>query len=141
MYDLEETEGVLVGRGSYFVRLKRLGVPYGDGHFTSVLIKAHAGPFQANLRDDSFDNFKAFHSQLNAIYENLSGSAELDSYEKFNLTMTARRGDVNVCVKLADSGVQQSKLSFEFLIDQSFLPKIIGDFKSEFLNGEKPTLI
>jgi len=139
MHDLEETEGVLIGSGSYFVRLKRLATPYGDDHFTSVLIKAHAGPFQANLRDDSFDNFKAFHSQLNAIYKYLSGSAELCSYEKFTLTMTARRGDVSVCVKLVDSGMQQSKLSFKFLIDQSFLPKIIRDFENEFLNGEKPT--
>jgi hypothetical protein len=74
-----------------------------------------------------------FYDELNVLYNTLSGTARLWSYGGFQLMFEARRGQINIHVVVFDGSTRQSKLSFDYLIDQSFLPPIIKGIKREFL--------
>lgn len=133
MNGYEEAEGVLIGQGSYYVRLKRLQEKDADSGMETMLIDVRAGGFHGSVKDDTLAGVSQFYDDLSVLYNTLSGTASLWSYDGFQLMFEARRGQIIIHVVVFDGSTQQSKLSFDYLIDQSFLPSILKGIKREFL--------
>lgn len=133
MNGFEEAEGILIGQGSYYVRLKRLQEIDADSGMETMLIEVRAGGFHGSVKDDTLAGISQFYDDLSVLYKTLSGTARLWSYDGFQLMFEAHRGQINIHVVVFDGSTRQSKLSFDYSIDQSFLPPIIKSIKREFL--------
>jgi hypothetical protein len=129
-FDHSNGGAIIAGAGSG-VRLKRLDAANQLGYPT--LIEVKAGPFCGSVRDDTIGSYSKFLNELRVLYEQLSGSATLKSYEGFSLVLTGdRRGAIWVSVVVIGEPVPSIRLSFEFGIDQSYLPEIIRAIADEF---------
>lgn len=133
MNDFEESEGVLIGQGSYFVRLKQLQILDKDTGMKTVLIEVRAAGFHGSVQDNTLCGVSQFYDELGTLHKRLSGTAKLWSREGFQLTFEAHRRQISIHVVVFDGPTQQTKLSFDYSIDQSFLPTIIKGIKREFL--------
>ncbi|MGP1397086.1 MAG: WapI family immunity protein [Inquilinaceae bacterium] len=130
----EHSRGVLISGYVAQIRLTRLSPKKEWG--TTVLIDVKAGPFEGAVRDDSLVGIARFCEQLSRLHEQLVGDATLGSNEKLTLVMTGHRlGGISVRVDLYGEHIPLSKLSFEFDIDQSYLPTIIKQLREEFPEG------
>ena len=122
--------GVLISDGRSGVRLTRAGQPNELGYPT--LIDVRGGPFYGSVRDDTvcYDGFRA---NLARLYETLSGEAILGSLEGFELRLVGNgRGHIDVYAKVIGEYVPPIQLTFEFSIDQTYLPPIIEQIDTEF---------
>jgi hypothetical protein len=130
LFDAPETGGVIADQRSG-LRLCRLGEANELGYPT--LIEVRAGPFSGRVRDDTVTGFQRFIRQLETLYETLSGTAELNSYEGFRLCMTGGGlGGIGGSVVMIGEHVPSIKLKFEFGFDQTYLPTIIRAVRREF---------
>ena len=126
----DTSNGVVIAGSRSGVRLSRLGQANELGY--STLIEVRAGPFVGSVRDDTVGNYAKFTNDLRVLYEQLSGSARLGSYEGFDLALIGDRGAIWVSVQVIGEHVPRISLSFEFGIDQSYLPEIIRTIGEEF---------
>jgi hypothetical protein len=134
LFDDSET-GVVIADERCGLRLCRLGEANELGYPT--LIEARAGPFSGCIRDDTVTGFQRFITQLETLYEALSGTAELSSYEGFRLSMIGGgRGGIGGSVVMIGEHVPSIKLTFEFGFDQTYLPVIIRAIRREFPGGQ-----
>lgn len=130
----ENSHGVVIGDGSSYIRLARIGRP--TGWAVSALIAVKAGPFVGEVDDDMLVGVGDFCEQLSHLYKTLNGQAELTSYEKLKLVVSGNgRGVMSVQVELYGAHTPMSLLSFEFDVDQTYLPKIIKELREEFPEG------
>ena len=125
---------VHIGVGSSYVRLSRGDKQRGSYGMTTAEIEVKGGPFTGVVRDDTLVGVAKFCTDLQTLYERLTGRAELSSYEKFKLILVGDgRGGIQALVELYGAHMPLSKLAFEMEIDQTFLPNIIRGLRSEFL--------
>jgi hypothetical protein len=126
----EVQSGVLIGDSRSSVRLSRAGEPNELGYPT--LIDVHAGPFRGAITDNHLD-YGRFLAQLNALYKSLSGAANLRSYEGFELDLIGTgAGGIGVRGRVIGQHVPLVQLTYDFDIDQSYLPSIIQQINIEF---------
>ena len=79
-----------------------------------------------------FDDFGKFIDDLDIMYAELKGSAELtleheSNYIKFEATSL---GNIELTGEFQDYGSIQQKLNFGFELDQSYLPSFIDSLRS-----------
>lgn len=130
----ENSHGVVIGDGSSCIRLARIGRP--TSWAASALIAVKAGPFVGEVDDDMLVGVEHFCEQLSRLHERLTGLATLTSYEKLKLVLAGNgRGAVSVQVELYGEHAPMSLLTFEFDINQTYLPKIIKELREEFPEG------
>ena len=74
----------------------------------------------------------AFRGQLVALHETLVGKV-LGSYDGFELTLTGDgQGHVLSAVEVIVHDLRSIRLTFQFEIDQTYLPRIIRCIAAEF---------
>lgn len=128
--------GVQIGDGSSYVRLRRKGERRTDDGMTTAEIEVKGGPFSGAVRDDTLVGVAEFCADLQSLYDRLTGSASLTSYEKFKLVIEGDgRGRIHGMVELYGEHVPLSKLTFEIELDQTFLPNVIRELRKEFPTG------
>ena len=129
-----QARGVLIGNASAFVRLIREDQRRADDGMTTVRIEVKAGTFTGTVRDDTLVGVATFREELERLYQNLTGTATLGSYEQFTLSATGDgRGSIRLNVEIHEHLLM--KLTFETEIDQTFLPAIIRALEAEFPDG------
>jgi hypothetical protein len=130
MFD-DTDDGVVIADGRSGVRLCCVGKANELGYPT--LIEVQAGPFTGSVRDDTVGNYSTFLEQLESLYNQLSGTAELGSYEGFRLALVGGGGGgISVSAVIIGEHVPSIRLTFEFSFDQSYLPPIIRGIRREF---------
>ncbi len=130
LFDGPET-GVVIADGRSGLRLSCVGEANELEYPT--LINVRAGPFSGSIIDDTVTGFLTFVKQLENLYETLSGTAKLNSYEGFRLSMTGDgHGGIAVSVVTIGEHVFSIKLTFEFAFDQTYLSGIIRAVHREF---------
>jgi hypothetical protein len=130
MFD-ESGSGVVIANGRSGVRLSRVLEANELGYPT--LIEVQAGPFTGCVRDDSVGDYSTFLEQLESLYSRLSGTATLGSYEGFSLSLVGGGGGgIAVSAVIIGEHVPSIRLTFEFSLDQSYLPPIILGIRREF---------
>ncbi len=131
MFD-ESDVGVVIADGLSGVRLSCLGEANELGYPT--LIDVRAGPFSGSVRDDTVGDYSTFLEQLESLYSQLSGTATLGSYEGFSLSLIGRGrgGGIHASAVVIGEHVPSIQLTFEFSLDQSYLPPIIRAIRREF---------
>ncbi|MFN3233664.1 MAG: hypothetical protein ACE363_16105 [Alphaproteobacteria bacterium] len=103
---------------------------------TAVDIEVKGWAFRGIVRDETLVGISTFCDELDALYNSLSGTATLASYENLKLVAEGDgRGAVSVKVEVYGSHLPLSKLCFDMRFDQTFLPKIISDMQREFPEG------
>jgi hypothetical protein len=128
-----QVSGVVIAGSRFGVRLSRVGPP-NLGHPT--LIDVHAGRFVGSVRDDVVYDYRTFREELGVIYDQLTGTATLGG-EVFNLALVGDGlGHLRVSVAIVDACIERgsARLTFEFEIDQTYLPNIINGIGREFLD-------
>ena len=126
----------MLGDEAGYVRLSRYGSGHPEDGLASAIIEVKGGPFTGAVVDDALVGIHGFCNDLTRLYDRLTGSATLSSYEK--LTMTCEgggRGAIEVSVELYGAHFPLSKLSFEITVDQTYLPRFIRDLRAEFSDG------
>ena len=103
---------------------------YSDGHGFHHLIEIVSGPFRGVVKASSYDGLaalKPFRQELAALYESLKGEAHLPrSYDNAWLSVKGDGfGHLKVKGEVRAGNMMQSRLTFEFSIDQTHLPEII----------------
>ncbi|RVU38642.1 hypothetical protein EOI86_05035 [Hwanghaeella grinnelliae] len=132
--DGKTDSGVQIGAGSFFVRLSRRNEPSADNGSSLAEIEVKAGPFTGLVADDVLFGVAEFCSDLQSLYDRLTGRATLRSYEKFELMAEGNgRGAIHGLVELYGCHDPLSKLTFELDVDQTFLPDLIRSLRKEFL--------
>jgi hypothetical protein len=127
---MAEESGVVIGGGRCRVRLRCAGPPAEVGY--PALIEVLAGPFSGSVLDETV-RFYGFREQLTTLYKDLKSEARLESLEGFLLRLVGNgSGGILVDVKVVGEHVPPMLLTFEFSIDQSYLPEIIRQLDSEF---------
>ena len=127
-------EGVKIGDAPDFVKLVYRGGPRKEDGMTSVDIEISAGPFQGTVADETLVGVSDFVSELSKLYDTLKGEATLSSYEKLKLSVKGDgKGGLWINVEIYGRHHPLSKICFEFGLDQTYLPKIISNLKTQFL--------
>src|SRR5690349_5004377 len=117
-------DGVVISNGRCSVTLLPAGSPHEIGFPTRIEVVA--GPFQGAVLDETVGRCDQFHRELVKLYETLSGTATLGSYQHFELVLAGGgAGGISVDVVIYGNHVPNIKLEFEFDLDQSYLPEII----------------
>jgi hypothetical protein len=123
--------GVVIADGRSGVRLSRVGKANELGYPT--LIEVQAGPFTGAVKDSTVGDYSGFLEQLETLYERLVGAATLGSHEGFKLSVVGSgHGGIGVSAVIVGEHVPSIRLTFEFLLDQSYLPAIIRGIRQEF---------
>ena len=123
--------GVAIADGRCGVRFTRLGDAGALGYPAEIEVRA--GPFSGVFADDGLAVWPRFVAEMETLYSALRGEAELTSYFGFRLRMVGDgRGGVGVDVQAFASHAPRILLTFEFAIDQTYLPGIIQAFRREF---------
>jgi hypothetical protein len=123
--------GVVIAGGRSGLRLHCVGEP--DDVGCPTLIEARAGPFSGAVRDDTVGPYAEFRRHLKDMYDTLSGTATLRSDDGFELVLTCNGlGAIAVSAEVVAEHVPLIRLTFEFEIDQSYLPDIIRRIAREF---------
>lgn len=127
----ELDQGVIVTNGRSGVWLRRAGLESELGHPT--LIKVQVGSFSGTVRDDTVGSYAEFRQQLIRLYNELSGTARLGSYEGFGLEFMGNGlGTISISVKIETEPPDLIRFTFSFEIDQTYLPGIIHHIAAEF---------
>ena len=125
-------DSVVIGNGDSSVILTPAGTPNELGFPTQIAISA--GPFRGTIVDDTVGRYERFHRELLDLYQSLSGTARLGSYEHFSLVLTAyHTGSIGVEVAAFGSHVPRVKVEYGFEFDQTYLPPIIESIERLFL--------
>ncbi len=86
-----------------------------------------------SVEDDSVGDYSTFLKQLEMLYDRLSGRAILGSHEGFSLVLEAgSSGRIDVSAVIVGEHVPSIRLTFEFSLDQSYLPPIMQGIRREF---------
>jgi hypothetical protein len=135
---VEPDNGVIIMNGRSGIRLVPDGAPNELGFPT--LIEVRAGPFAGSVRDQTVGLYPDFRQKLVELYDNLSGNAQLGSYEGFSLILSGNgHGAIHVSIKVIGEHVPSIRLTYEFQIDQTYLPTIIRQVEQEFLGEDLKT--
>jgi hypothetical protein len=128
----EFEDGVVIADGRSGVRLSRAGDQTDLGYPT--LIEVRAGPFVGSVQDITVGSYAAFKRNLVTLYDSLTGTASLGSLEGvISLDLTGDgRGAIAVSVEVVAEHSPLIRLTFEFAIDQTYLPRIIRTLNDEF---------
>jgi len=130
MFD-EPGTGVVIAEGGSGLRLSRVGEANELGYPT--LIEVRAGPFAGVVEDYTVGNYSMFLEQLESLYSRLSGTATLGSHEGFSLCLEGGGGGgIGATAVIIGEHVPSIRLTFEFSLDQSYLPPIIRGIRREF---------
>jgi hypothetical protein len=130
MFD-EPDVGVVIADGRSGVRLIRVGEANELGYPT--LIDVRAGPFSGSVREYGVGDYSTFLEQLESLYSQLSGTATLVSLEGFTLSLVGGGGGgIGVSAVIVGEHVPSIQLTFEFSLDQSYLPPIMRSIRREF---------
>jgi len=106
---------------------------YWDGNWIFAEVRVRAGGFRgayrAQLRTDEFARFRA---GLSSLYERLTGEATFDSTEEWlRLQLVGDgNGHVSVSGEAVDTPGTGNRLTFEFDVDQTDLPRILAGLDS-----------
>ena len=103
----------------------------GDGWFSgqvTICVGGFHGSYPADFNSWAFSDFA---SQLERLYRTVSGSAIFTSYEKqLELVLTCDiRGHIGVRGEAMDYAGTGNKLIFRLDIDQTHVPKILGELR------------
>src|ERR1700739_2746859 len=133
----EELDGVLLTDGRSRILLHP-PEPYPGGHGFHHQVDLVGGPFQGVIDALSYEGpiaLRSFHQQLVEPYQNLIGEVCLPNcYENLRLSLKGDGlGHVTVHTDVAAGDLMDVRLTFNFAIDQTPLPKIIADVKRLFL--------
>lgn len=99
-----------------------------ESNWCQTLIKFDLGPFHGafefDLRTDELD---AFYHDLQTLYDNLSGTAALKTLEdQVSIILTCdTKGHIEASGFLRDQPGMGHKLTFEFTLDQTYLPQVL----------------
>jgi hypothetical protein len=112
---------------------------YSDGHGFHHLTDIVSGPFRGTVETSSYAGlvaFVEFRHELAALYESLNGEAHLpDSYENMRLVVKGDGlGHLTVEGEVRAGNLMEFHLRFEFSMDQTYLPEIIGAIDRIFLS-------
>jgi hypothetical protein len=103
--------------------------PYPDGYGYHHLIEVRGGPFRGTIDAQTYVNVSAigrFRDALIQLYQNLTGEARLE-YENFKLSFVGDgRGHILVQVKANAGPIMETRLAYEFGLDQTQLPEAIS---------------
>lgn len=103
--------------------------PYPDGHGYHHLVDLFAGPFRGTIDANTYVNVSAigrFREALIRLHQNLFGEARLD-YENFSLSFAGDgRGHILVHVKAMAGPSMETRLTYEFGLDQTQLPDVVA---------------
>jgi hypothetical protein len=129
----ERFPGVLIKGGRCRLALRPTGEPEEYGIPTEIDIVA--GPFSGVFRDRFVGSFQRFTDQIESLHKELRGTAELGSLEgHLSLKFQAETlGHIAVKGKIVAEHLPRIALSFEFSIDQSYLPRIAQDARRYFV--------
>lgn len=121
---------VLIGDGRCRIRLTPAG-PANELGYPAV-VEAEAGAFRGSVQHDGF-NIGVFREELARLGEQLRAGAELRSYDGFLLRLVGDgKGGITGQAKVVAEHMPPIMLTFEFSIDQSYLPEIIRQLDAEF---------
>jgi hypothetical protein len=126
---MTESSCVQFAQGDYKVLLHE-PKSYSDWSGYHHLVELVAGPFRGIIDAESYGGIAAltrFHDALVQLYQSLSGEAVLDWYENFSLRLVGDgRGHILVQVKAMAGPSIETRLTYEFGLDQTYLPEAIG---------------
>lgn len=127
---------VLIGDDENHVRFFHPGAKEGDWSVFRVSVRS--GEFEASVEcaAPTAETIYAIKPALKRMHRKLSGHAEFgDHFSQFELRMEMLpNGQIEVSGKLAEryyaiNDRQGNSMTFEFLIDQTYLPGILADLK------------
>jgi hypothetical protein len=123
--------GVVIGDGRSSIRLSRVADANELGYPT--LIEVQAGPFRGAIRDDTVGDYSGFLEQLESLYNRLSGTATLSSYEGFRLSLEGvSTGGIGVSALIVGEHVPSIRLTFEFHSIRATYPQSSKEFGGNF---------
>jgi hypothetical protein len=126
---MTESSFVCFAEGDYKVLLHEPEL-YSDGGGHHVLVELVAGPFRGTIDAQTYVGVAALSRFCDApvqLYQSLSGEAVLDWYENFSLRLIGDgRGHILVQVKAMAGPTMETRLTYEFGLDQTQLPQAIG---------------
>ena len=123
---------VLIGNDKNYVRF------FHPGDWTVYRVSVRSGEFAASVEcsDPTAKTIYAIKPALKRMHRKLTGHAEFcDHFNQFELRLEMRpNGQTEVSGKLEepdyrDNDWRGNALTFEFLIDQTYLPDILADLK------------
>ena len=124
---------VCFGEGPGFVALKSTRPPE---TFFPAAVRFRAGQIEGELSTE-LSGVSSFVDELSRLYNDLKGQAEISSMEdqlEFVLKADAR-GKIAAQARITQriEGAVDYALTFNFQIDQSYLPAIISGLRKQFL--------
>ncbi len=124
------------GRGHLFIEVVSSRLDYESWAITHI--RAELPGFQAAFNNELIlGELQGFHSDLQRLYAELKGTAQLNAIEGF-LDVTAEmdtQGHIHWEVELAHTGSGTwGRLKFEMDNDQSYLPALLDQFETVFKN-------
>jgi len=135
--DTKESDGVLLtdGRSRVFLHPP---TPYRDGHGFHHQVDLVGGPFEGSIIATSYEGSRtlgSFHRELVALYRSLKGEAHLPrSYENLRVSLKGDGlGHMTVQADALAGDCMETRLSFNFRIDQTQLLDVIADVERLFL--------
>jgi hypothetical protein len=139
----EVSDGVLLtdGRSRIFLHAPER---YPDGHGLHHQVDLVGGPFQGSIVAVAYEGprtFRSFHRELVAVYQSLCGEAHLPrSYENLKVSLKGDGlGHVTVQVDALAGDCMDTRLSFNFRIDQTQLLDIVAAVERLFLQPASET--
>ena len=111
------------------VSLRNWRLAWEDWTFADAQIRC--GPWQGGIKVAFYaDELARFAEAIRTLYSDLRGKAELKPFDcRFALTFTGNgRGEITVEGHAGSDFVTDTELRFQFLIDQTFLPRIADGF-------------
>jgi hypothetical protein len=98
-------------------------------------IDVKAGPFRGSFNGVAWANsWRRFHAELSRLYESLSGTVSLGGYENVEISVVGNgRGHMTISVRILEEAERPIRLNFVIFLDQTQLPKILGDIEHTFL--------
>jgi hypothetical protein len=119
-------------------RLPSPTTPYPDGHGFHHQVDLVGGPFEGSIIATSYEGWRAlgsFHRELVALYRSLKGEVHLPrSYENLRVSLKGDGlGHMTVQADALAGDCMDTRLSFNFRIDQTQLSDVIADVERLFL--------
>jgi hypothetical protein len=135
---MTESSSVRFGYDDYGLVLHK-PEPYRDGHGYHHLIDLFAGPFRGTIDANTYVSVSAigrFRDALIQLHQDLAGEARLE-YENFKLSLVGDgRGHILVQVKAMAGPIMETRLTYEFGLDQTQLPQVIASI-ARLVPGER----
>lgn len=129
-----------IGEGAETLTLRVLRYWPGPDYYSDRCdceVNARLGGFGANFRCDiPGHDLRRFLDELRKLDSSIVGKAVFETLER-QVAFTLKgdqRGHIQIAGTLVDSIVNGNRLSFDFQIDQSYLPSLIQDLSSLLAN-------